>query len=62
MRKGLMMLMLAAWLLPACADTSSYRGRDSMLERDRTCAACGASVRGDYFVGSAFKSMGPGSY
>jgi hypothetical protein len=62
MRNGLMALMLAAVLFSACADTNSYRGRDAMIDRARTCAACGASVRGDYFAGTAFKAVGPGNY
>jgi hypothetical protein len=64
MRKGLMVLVLAALLFPACADNSTnlYRSRDPMIDRARTCATCGASVRGDYFAGSAFKAIGPGSY
>jgi hypothetical protein len=42
-----MLLMLAALLLQACADTNSnsrYRDRDAMLDRTRTCATCGAAV------------------
>ena len=62
MRKGLMALMLAAVLVSACAETNSYRGRDATIEKARTCAACGASVRGDYFLGSSVKSIGPGNY
>jgi hypothetical protein len=62
MRKGLMALMLAAVLFSACAETNSYRAQDPMIDRARTCAACGASVRGDYFLGSSIKAIGPGSY
>ncbi len=61
MRKGMMALMLAVLVFAACADTNSYRSRDAM-DRARTCAACGASVRGDYFLGSSVKAIGPGSY
>jgi hypothetical protein len=64
MRKGLMVLLLAAWLVPACADTNSRSGnrRDSMLDRANTCATCGATVSDNYFSGSAFKAVGPGNY
>jgi hypothetical protein len=64
MRKGLMLLLLAAWLVPACADTNSTSGnrRDSMLDRANTCAVCGATVSDGYFGGSAFKAVGPGNY
>jgi hypothetical protein len=65
MRKGLMvLLMLAALLFQACADTNSYSGnrRGSVIDRSSTCAACGASVSDNYFAGSAFKAVGPGNY
>ena len=63
MRKVLMLLMLAAMLLPACADTNSQsRNRDSMLNIANTCATCGGAVSDNYFAGSAFKAIGPGSY
>ena len=65
MKKVLMLLMLAAMLLPACVDTNShsrYRNRDSMLDRANTCATCGGSVSDNYFAGSAFKAVGPGNY
>jgi hypothetical protein len=65
MRKGLMLLMLAAWLFPACADTNSnsrYRNRDSMIDRASLCATCGGSVSDNYFSGSVFKAVGPGNY
>jgi hypothetical protein len=64
MRKGLMLLMLAAMLLPACADTNSHsRNRsDSMIDRANLCATCGGSVSGGYFDASAFKAVGPGNY
>ena len=62
MTKRLMLLMLAALLFQACADTNSYRSRDSMLERANTCATCGATVSDNYFSGSSFKAIGPGNY
>jgi hypothetical protein len=64
MRKELLLLMLAALLLQACAETDSYtrNRRDSMIERANLCATCGGSVSDDYFAGSAFKAIGPGSY
>ena len=65
MIKGLMLLMLAALLFQACADTNSdsrYRDRDSMIDRANLCATCGASVSDGYFGGSAFKAIGPGNY
>jgi hypothetical protein len=64
MSKGLMLLLLAALLFQACADTNSYSGnrRDAMLDRARTCATCGGSVSDNYFGGSAFKAVGPGNY
>ena len=65
MIKGLMLLMLAALLFQACADTNSHsrnRGRDSMIDLANTCATCGATVSDNYFAGSAFKAIGPGNY
>ena len=64
MKKGLMLLILAALLLQACADTNSYSGnrRDPMIDRASTCATCGASVSDNYFIGSSFKAVGPGNY
>lgn len=63
MRTGLMLLMLAALLFQACADTNSPRSRrDSMLDLANTCATCGGSVSDNYFGGSAFKAVGPGNY
>jgi len=63
MKKGLMLVLLAAWLVQACADTNS-RGnrRDSILDIAGTCATCGATVSDGYFAGSAFKAVGPGNY
>jgi hypothetical protein len=65
MKRGLILLGLAAVLLAACADTNSssrYRRHDSIIDLADNCATCGASVRDDYFVGTAFKAMGPGNY
>jgi len=64
MRKGLILLILAALLFQACADTNSYSGNrgGSLIERANTCATCGAGVSDNYFAGSAFKAVGPGNY
>jgi len=63
MTKGLMLLILAALLLQACADTnSSYRSRNPFIDVANTCATCGGSVSESYFADSAFKSVGPGNY
>ncbi len=62
MKNGLMLLMLAVMLFPACADTNSHSRRDSMLDRANTCATCGATVSDGYFGESAYKAIGPGSY
>jgi hypothetical protein len=64
MRKELMLLMMAALLLQACADTNSHsRNRsDSMIDRANLCATCGGSVSDNYFGASAFKAVGPGNY
>jgi hypothetical protein len=63
MIKGLILLMLAAMLFQACADTnSSYRSRNPFIDVANTCATCGSSVQDNYFAGSAFKAVGPGNY
>jgi hypothetical protein len=63
MRKGLMLLMLAALLFQACADTNIYsRDRNTVIDLANTCATCGATVSDNYFAGSAFKAIGPGNY
>jgi hypothetical protein len=63
MIKGLMLLMLAALLFQACADTnSSYRSRNPFIDVANTCATCGGSVQDNYFAGSAFRAVGPGNY
>jgi hypothetical protein len=65
MKKGLMLLMLAAMLLSACAETNSnsrYGNRNSVIDRANLCATCGASVSGGYFDASTFKAIGPGNY
>jgi hypothetical protein len=63
MIKGLMLLMLAALLFQACAETNSHsRRRNTIIDLANTCATCGGSVQDNYFAGSAFKAIGPGSY
>jgi hypothetical protein len=64
MIKTLMLLMLAALLFQACADTTSNsrNRRDSMIDLANTCATCGSTVSDNYFSGSAFKAIGPGNY
>ncbi len=65
MKKALMLLMLAAMLLPACADTNSNLrnpNRDAVIDRANLCATCGGSVPGGYLDDSAFKAVGPGNY
>jgi len=65
MRTGLMLLALLSLLVAACADTngsSRYRGGGSIVDWAASCATCGATIKDDYFAGSAFKAMGPGSY
>jgi hypothetical protein len=63
MTKALILLVLAALLLTACADPNgSSRGRDSVIGLANSCAVCGASVSDDYFAGSAYRALGPGSY
>ena len=59
----LMLLMLAASLCQACADTNSRsRNRNTIIDLANTCATCGGSVSDNYFAGSAFKAVGPGNY
>jgi hypothetical protein len=62
MRKELLLLMLAALVFQACADTNSYSRGDSMINRANLCATCGGSISDNYFAGSAFKAVGPGNY
>jgi hypothetical protein len=64
MKKVLILLVLAACLSGACADTnnSRYQGRDSMINLANTCATCGATVEDNYFYGSNLRAIGPGSY
>jgi hypothetical protein len=61
---GLILVVLATLLLGACADPNSSRSRsmDPMVDLANTCAMCGATVSDNYFAGSAFKAIGPGSY
>jgi hypothetical protein len=63
MGNTLILLILALLLVGACADPNSpqYR-RNSMIDLANTCATCGATVGGDYFVGSNFRAIGPGNY
>jgi len=63
MIKGMMLLMLAALLFQACADTNSHsRNRNTIIDLANTCATCGGSVSDNYFAGSAFRAVGPGNY
>jgi hypothetical protein len=65
MKKVLILLVLAALGLGACADTngsSRYRGSSSIIDLANTCATCGATVQDEYFAGSAFRAIGPGNY
>jgi hypothetical protein len=61
---GLILLVLAALWLAGCAEPSSnrYRSPDPMVDLANTCAMCGATVSGDYFSGTALRSVGPGNY
>lgn len=60
---GLILLTLAVLLVGACADTDpQYRGRNSMIDLANTCATCGSSIQDNYFAGSSYKALGPGSY
>lgn len=59
---GLILMLLAVLLLGACADTDQYRGRRDFINWANDCAVCGATVGDNYFAGSAFKAIGPGSY
>jgi hypothetical protein len=62
--KSLILVVLVALFLGGCADTNSNRVRstDPMVDLASTCAMCGATINDNYFVGSSFKAMGPGSY
>jgi hypothetical protein len=65
MKIELILLLLAALLLGACADPNSssrYRGGSSVVDWANDCAMCGATVGDNYFAGSAFRAVGPGSY
>jgi len=65
MKKVLILLVLAALGLGACADTNGgnlYRRSDSVIDRANLCATCGATIRDDYFIGTSLGAMGPGSY
>ena len=54
MKKSFALLLLAALLTWACAETNS-----SVTGRAATCAMCGASVTPDYFYYSTSRDMGP---
>lgn len=54
MKKSFALLLLAALLTWACAETNS-----SVTGRAATCAMCGASVGPDYFLYTTDRSMGP---
>jgi hypothetical protein len=58
MRKVLGLLLLAASLLSACAETTG----NSVSDRASLCAMCGASVGADYFANTTFRGLGPGNY
>lgn len=59
--KYLILLLLAALLVGACAETDNrYRGRDSMINLANTCATCGATVSEGYFFNSNWSATGPG--
>jgi hypothetical protein len=65
MRISLILLLLAALLLGACADmdsSSRYRRSDSIIDLANTCATCGATIKDDYFVGTNLRAIGPGNY
>jgi nitrous oxide reductase accessory protein NosL len=63
MIKRLMLLILSALLIQACAETTTQsRKRNTIIDLADTCATCGASVSDNYFAGSAFKAIGPGNY
>ena len=63
MIRGLMLLILAASLFQACADTNARsRNRSTIIDLANTCATCGSTVSDNYFAGSAFKAVGPGNY
>ena len=56
MKKSVGLLLLAALLVWACAETNA---RSNVAGRAATCAMCGASVEPDYFAYSADRAMGP---
>jgi hypothetical protein len=62
MKLTLTLLMLVILWVGACADTSSSRRSSSIVDLASTCATCGATMRDDYFLGSSFRAVGPGSY
>lgn len=64
MKKRLMLLVLAAILLGGCNGMANGPGRpggrSAVINRAATCAVCGASVPGSYFVDSVDRALGPG--
>jgi hypothetical protein len=61
---SLILVVLVALFLGGCAEPNSNRARsmDPMINMANTCATCGAAIQDNYFAGSAFKAVGPGSY
>ncbi len=57
MKKSVGLLLLTALLTWACAETNTS---SSVTGRAATCAMCGASVSGDYFMRTTDKAIGPG--
>lgn len=65
MKRVLILLVLAALGLGACADTNGgnmYRTSNSVIDRANLCATCGATVPESYFYNSNLSAIGPGSY
>ncbi len=63
MKKGLILLVLVALGIGACADTNSRaRNQNSIIGLANTCAACGATVPDNYFFDSNARAIGPGNY
>ena len=50
------LMLLAVLMVWGCETTNS---RNSVTGRAATCAMCGASVSGDYFLYSADRAFGP---
>ncbi len=65
MNRAVVLLVMAALLLGGCNglatnDQPRFGSGSKVSEWGATCATCGASVRGDYFINSADKAVGPG--